>query len=593
MLANSPESKDLLTSTYFPNGSQLGVTLTNTSGGNYDGKTYNNICFTANGSDANQTWTGASDILLSNTQGYCYAYYPYSSGVSDISSISVTTSKQTDYLYATSATVSATNRTASLTMKHALAAIRLAIKKGTYTGTGAVTGVSVSSSALGTSALLNAKNGGLSGVTGKGSTISVSKSLSLNTAAQNVDVIVVPTGSSADLTLSVTIDGKSYSTVVSAATVTQGKCNTYTLTVNAGELALSGIKIGDWKYNSAGSPTITAGGHTITFAGNYEDLLFSNKVVSSSEVTITVCSRSGKTVRPVTASAGTISQSYDGIFSILSLSGITSDITLNFDGSGVEQTIIKRFYPAGTYTWTVPEGVYSVDVFLVGAGGGSYVYDYGISCGGGGGGYTKTYRGTGYVAPSSGTWIGTSTEGRDGDAIAVTPGQQINIIVGAGVSAGDGGYSQFMSSSYRANGGNKGRDADYGGNGGSGGSGAYGYGDCGGSDGSNGIGGSNYGIGQGHTTRDFGEPTGLRNAGGGGRYNSMPGGVSDYEEGTGYKSHLYTYHESGNQYGGKPGGGYGGGAGSPVLDASVDNRKNPISVPGGDGTVLVRYKIMQ
>lgn len=139
--------------------------------------------------------------------------------------------------------------------------------------------------------------------------------------------------------------------------------------------------------------------------------------------------------------------------------------------------------------------------------------DWGLCCGGGGGGYTKTYRGTGYVAPSSGTWVGTSTEGRDGDAIAVTPGHSINIIVGAGIAATTGGYSQFLNSSYRASGGQEGQSADKGGNGGSGGSGAYGAADCGGSDGSNGVGGSNYGIGQGHTTRDFGEATGLRNAG--------------------------------------------------------------------------------
>ena len=31
----------------------------------------------------------------------------------------------------------------------------------------------------------------------------------------------------------------------------------------------------------------------------------------------------------------------------------------------------KRFYPAGTYSWTVPAGCKSVDVFLVGAGGGA------------------------------------------------------------------------------------------------------------------------------------------------------------------------------------------------------------------------------
>lgn len=74
-----------------------------------------------------------------------------------------------------------------------------------------------------------------------------------------------------------------------------------------------------------------------------------------------------------------------------------------------------------------------MDVFLVGGGGGS--------------GYTKTYKRNN---------IGI----KQGSQISVTPGQEINIIVGkggAGLYYGypeKGGFSQFMNSSYRADGGN-------------------------------------------------------------------------------------------------------------------------------------------
>lgn len=33
------------------------------------------------------------------------------------------------------------------------------------------------------------------------------------------------------------------------------------------------------------------------------------------------------------------------------------------------EDFLIRFYPAGNYTWIVPEGCFSVDVFLVGGGG--------------------------------------------------------------------------------------------------------------------------------------------------------------------------------------------------------------------------------
>lgn len=76
------------------------------------------------------------------------------------------------------------------------------------------------------------------------------------------------------------------------------------------------------------------------------------------------------------------------------------------------------------------------------------------------------------------------------------------------------------------------------------------------------------GKGQGYTTRDFGEPTGKRNAGGGGADRNRDGGMggaSDYTEGSGIGQ------------GNRGSGGYGGGGcGS--------------NGTGGDGTVLIRGK---
>lgn len=214
-----------------------------------------------------------------------------------------------------------------------------------------------------------------------------------------------------------------------------------------------------------------------------------------------------------------------------------------------KQLFIKRFYPAGTYTWTVPAGCEEVDVFLVG-----------------GGGYTKTFK--------------SSTDGwRDGPSIIVIPGQSVEIIVGEGgrgVSSGlarSGGYSQFMNSNYRANGGIGGSQSS-GGNGGSGGGPGNG-----GSDGSDGDVGNwtddIAGKGQGHTTRDFGELTANRNSGGGsGQMGNYIPGASDYTEGKGMDGQG-SYHGMG-------GGGYGGGGGAYYGTTSLGGN-------GGDGTVLIRY----
>lgn len=251
------------------------------------------------------------------------------------------------------------------------------------------------------------------------------------------------------------------------------------------------------------------------------------------------------------------------------------------------EDFLIRFYPAGVYTWTVPAGCTEVDVFLVGAGGGTITNSNGTASNGGGGGYTKTYKGKNYIKPSSGTWIGTSTNGRDGNAIPVKSGQQIEIIVGAGVLGDKGGFTQFMNSNYRAEGGDTGVVTQSGHGGGDGGSGGSAVDSIkGGSEGSNGDDSPSLpvtgGRGQNHTTRDFGDPTGKRNAGGGTSVRNggnTVGGISDYDEGSG---------EAGigiNTYGylpGKSGGGYGGGAGSPTAKSAKKK--------GGDGTVLIRDK---
>ena len=213
---------------------------------------------------------------------------------------------------------------------------------------------------------------------------------------------------------------------------------------------------------------------------------------------------------------------------------------------------VRPFASAGTYSWTVPAGVTSVDVFLVGGGGAGGGYGSG-----GGGGYTKTFLN-----------------------IPVTPGQAVQVIIGAGVGGttqppATGGYSQFLSSSYRANGGaSVTGSSSLAGSGGSGG----GYRGAGGSDGASGAGSSgSSGTGQGTTTKDFG--SGTVNAGGGGAYygnTRYQGGASGYSAGKGEDGKA----GQGGTPGGYGGGGYGGGGGA--SDGWAGGK-------GGDGTCVIRY----
>ena len=172
-----------------------------------------------------------------------------------------------------------------------------------------------------------------------------------------------------------------------------------------------------------------------------------------------------------------------------------------------------RFLTSGTLKFTNLNGAYDgIDVFLVGGGGaGGSGYSSGNSRyggSGGGGGYTKTikninvqnlYTSWSIVIGSGGAVVSLSAGGSGGKTSAF----------GNSVNGGSGGNVYDVSSK--------------GGNGGSGGGGAGGYQDSPGSGGSNGSDGNKGtggagGIGQGTTTREWGDSThkNLYSPGGGG-----------------------------------------------------------------------------
>ena len=169
------QTRGIITGTTLDDGSRIGLSLCDVSGTTYQGITYENICYTASGSGSSQKWDTESPILVTNTPGTLYGYYPYSESVTDIKKINITadSNNQTDYLWATPVTnITKANADAAVVMNHALAAIRLSVSRGTYSGTGRVTAASISGADIATSAVLNARTGGLSSYRGYSTAIS-------------------------------------------------------------------------------------------------------------------------------------------------------------------------------------------------------------------------------------------------------------------------------------------------------------------------------------------------------------------------------------------------------------------------------------
>ena len=108
---------------------------------------------------------------------------------------------------------------------------------------------------------------------------------------------------------------------------------TYTLTVNAGQLALSGVTVGDWGYNSAGSPTITAAGYSVSYAGDYANIAVENSV-SGNTITIKAYATNKQYYPNAVSISGTatLTQSVNGNERLITISNISSNVTVTFNG---------------------------------------------------------------------------------------------------------------------------------------------------------------------------------------------------------------------------------------------------------------------
>lgn len=230
------DSRAIIEGESFPDKSEIGLTL--------EGYSFSNIKFTATGTGASQSWAGASAMLLSETKGTLYGYHPYSSTATNLTALPLATSGQTDYMYANSvANISENNSVATLKFNHAMACIRVTIKKGTYAaGNGAITAVSVKSEGFGTTGTLNAKTGA---VTATGTNTAVSQTVS-KTLGATVDALVVPASVEKAITFSVTVDGTTYTATSKAVKVDKNNIYTYTVTLNSTFMEVSGVSIGKW-----------------------------------------------------------------------------------------------------------------------------------------------------------------------------------------------------------------------------------------------------------------------------------------------------------------------------------------------------------
>lgn len=359
-------TKAIIEGSRLPDNSSVGLFITDDSGF-YEPAGYKNIKYTSRSEGGAQVWESENPIYLSDKDATLYSYYPHIASLTSMNLLPVTASStvQVDYMWGNPVNVSKGNRVANITMKHALAVVRVAFVRGTYSGDGIVSKVSFSGGCAASIAALDITNGTLSNFIGQGAAISpaISKK-TLSSTSQKADIIVIPTQET-DGKITMTIDGKDYFLEFGDIELHQGEITQFHLTVNDGQLSLSDITVSEWTYSNVDPAEIKVS-DKVKITGDIEDIAFYNSV-SNGTVTIVAVPKAKsifEEVEPVTYTGScTLSQSSDietGVRTI-TLSNISSNIEVNFTGTYTYDIVTEWTVTAGEATQMLYRYFYESD----------------------------------------------------------------------------------------------------------------------------------------------------------------------------------------------------------------------------------------
>jgi hypothetical protein len=343
-------------------------------------------------------------------------------------------------------------------------------------------------------------------------------------------------------------------------------------------------------YTIGGSVSGLAGGAQVTLDNNGADALtrttngvftFATPVAYGGSYAVTVGTQPSNQYCAVTGGTG-------------------SNVTANQGGISVScQSNPVTFNTAGSYTFTVPSGVTSVQVVATGAGGGGGGL-WGLQAGSVGGGGAVV---TSTLAVTAGQTLALVVGGGGGSG-ADGPGDSNGYTCGAG-GGGGGSTNIAVGTAYQiiAGGGGAGGSCNQGTAGGSGGgvngaggAGASQYSSLGGSGGANGVGGTGGDDGMGDYGASGSDGAGGPGGLGGNNSGQYPGGAGGSGVGSGAGGADNNNDIAGGGGGGYGGGGSGtqgtgGGAGGSVGPSGTQyaaaGNGGTSGVAGGDGSIVI------
>lgn len=240
--------------TAFSNGATIGVSARkiDTESTAYNSSS-TNIPYSTDGT----TWSATSPIMLTIDRANITAYYPYVAGTNP-KAITVNGDDNIDHMYASWTTTEAyyTSARTTLNMKHAQSIIRVTLQSKTNESPQPnLSKVHIEGTNYGRTGKLNTFTGEFSNIGSENIIENYTPNRPLSTTAITDQWFVVTNGTTADITITLTIDSEEYTATWSNITFEQGKIYNFPLTFGTALLKPSPVTIEPWTAGTVNDPS--------------------------------------------------------------------------------------------------------------------------------------------------------------------------------------------------------------------------------------------------------------------------------------------------------------------------------------------------
>ena len=231
--------------------------------------------------------------------------------------------------------LTADNRHVNIHLKHALGAVRVCTRRGTYDGPGAVRSLGVGGEATRTRGQFDVTQGKFTSLV-SGGTIYPTTTFQLSDEPNVQDVLLIPTGEPGALRITMTVDEHILETTIPDFLLEAGKISQVDISVDWGKLTVTDVTVQQW-YNYDRGTAVVPADYRVCLEGDQEGISIGTVIDKTGNVTVTAVpyiSKDAK-VKPVTFDGDAIfsqQMNEDTGVRTINIQNLESGVTVTFNG---------------------------------------------------------------------------------------------------------------------------------------------------------------------------------------------------------------------------------------------------------------------